>query len=216
MQLTPYFPARVSAVREREVELHFLAEDGKTYSEPFGNTTVKVIGEEIVTTLTPKIGARFPLPEGEGLIVSSDGTQVTVDQNHPLAGKTIVIELELTDLTGSVFLPKGDLPWQEDHDASLAAAKQAGKPALLVLHADWCSFCKKLFSETIPDPRITALRDRFAWLRVNSDKLAEYKKRYGQDGYPMIVLFRPDGTVAFKKEGYLDAAQLSSIMREVL
>ena len=216
LQLTPYFAAKVTAVREREVEMEFQVEDGKSFVEPFGTTSVQKSDKEIITTLTPVIGASFPLREGSGIIVASDGKTFSVDQNHPLAGKTVVIDLELTALTPAAALPGGDLPWQEDHDAALAQAKKEGKPAVLVLHADWCSFCKKLFSQTMPDPRVSALRDKFTWIKVNSDKLTEYKKIYGQEGYPMIVLFKADGSIAQKLDGYQEAAQLRAALQEVL
>jgi FKBP-type peptidyl-prolyl cis-trans isomerase 2 len=214
--LTPYFPARVTAVREKEVELEFQVEDGKSFSDTFGTTSVKKTEKEIITTLTPLIGSSFPLQEGAGTIVASDAKTFTVDQNHPLAGKNIVIELTLTGLTRAANLPAGDLPWLQEHDAGLAKAKAEGKPAVLVLHADWCGYCKKLFSETMPDPRISSLRDRFTWIKVNSDKLTEYKKLYGQEGFPMIVLFRADGTQARKLDGYQEAAALRAALLEVL
>jgi FKBP-type peptidyl-prolyl cis-trans isomerase 2 len=216
LQLTPYFSAKVIAVREREVEMEFQAEDGKSYVEPFGTTNVKMGSKEIVTTLTPVIGASFPLQEGSGIIIASDGKTFSVDQNNPLAGKTVTIDLELTALTPAATLSTAELPWLADHDAGLAAAKKEGKPAVLVLHAEWCSFCKKLFSETMPDPRITALRNSFTWIKVNSDKLTDYKKLYGQDGYPMIVLFKADGTIVQKLDGYQEAAQLRSALLEVM
>jgi FKBP-type peptidyl-prolyl cis-trans isomerase 2 len=213
--LTPYFPGKVAAVREREVDLVLLAEDGKTFSEPFGSTTIKVDGESITTDLSPVIGAIFPGQSGYGVITASDATSFTVDMNNPLAGKTVTIDLELTSLTRVADLPSGDLPWQEDHDAALAQAKKENKPVVLVLHAEWCSFCKKMFSETMPDPRISSLRDKFAWVRVNSDKLTDFKKLYGQDGYPLIVLFRGDGSVVQKLDGYKDAAVLRGALQEL-
>jgi FKBP-type peptidyl-prolyl cis-trans isomerase 2 len=216
LQLTPYFPARVTAVREKDVDLEFLVEDGKSFKEPFGATVVKMSDKGITTTLTPVIGSSFPLQGGSGIITSSDGKTFTVDQNHPLAGKTVVIDLTLNAVTQAVDLPVGDLPWQEEHDAGLAAARKSGRPAVMVLHADWCSYCKKLFSETMPDPRISSLRDQFTWIKVNSDKLSEYKKRYGQEGFPMIVLFRADGTLARTLDGYQDAAVLRAALQDVL
>jgi FKBP-type peptidyl-prolyl cis-trans isomerase 2 len=216
LQLTPYFPARVTAIREKDVDMEFQVEDGTSFSDTFGVTMVKKNEKEIVTTLSPVIGSSFPLLEGSGIITASNGETFTVDQNHPLAGKTVVIDLELTGLTSAADLPAGDLPWLEDHDAGLASTRQEGKPAVMVLHADWCGFCKKLFSETMPDPRIRSLRDRFTWIKVNSDKQTEYKKIYGQEGYPMIVLFKADGSIAQKLDGYQDASQLRAVLQEVL
>jgi FKBP-type peptidyl-prolyl cis-trans isomerase 2 len=97
--LTPYFPARVSAVSEREVELELLAENGKIITEPFGTTVIKVDGEKITTTLTPVIGGIFPEQNGYGVITSTDATSFTLDMNNPLAGKIVTIDLELSGLT---------------------------------------------------------------------------------------------------------------------
>jgi FKBP-type peptidyl-prolyl cis-trans isomerase 2 len=214
--LTPYFSAKVAAVREKDVDLLLTAENGKIYSEPFGETVITVADATITTRLKPVVGAVFPGQSGYGVITASDADSFTVDMNNPLAGKTVEIDLELSGLTAASTLPNAELPWLEDHDAALAQAKKEGKPAVLVLHADWCGFCKKLFGETMPDPRISALRDKFSWIKVNSDKLTEYKKLYGQEGYPMIVLFKADGSIAQKLDGYQEAARLRAALQEVL
>lgn len=216
VQLTPYFPARVAAVREREVDLELLAQDDKSFSEPFGTTSVRLSGDSIVTTLKPVVGGSFPVPGGSGTITASDATTFTLDLNHPLAGKTVTIDLELASLTKASDLPAGELPWQEDHDAALAQAKGEGKPAVLVLYADWCGFCKRLFGETMPDARIRALRDSFSWIKADSDKRAELQKLYGQNGFPMIVLFNPDGSVKRKLDGFQEASSLRAALQEVL
>ena len=214
--LTPYFSAKVAAVREKDVDLQVTAEHGKIYSEPFGETGITVDDATITTKLKPVVGAVFPGQSGYGVITASDADSFTVDMNNPLADKTITIDLELTGLTVASSLPSAELPWQEDHDTALAQAKKEGKPAVLVLHADWCGFCKKLFSETMPDPRISALRDKFSWIKVNSDKLTEYKKLYGQEGFPMIVLFKADGSIAQKLDGYQEAGSLRAELQNVL
>jgi FKBP-type peptidyl-prolyl cis-trans isomerase 2 len=214
--LTPYFPATVSAVREREVDLLLMAENGTSHSEPFGTTEITVSDTNITTTLKPTIGGIFPGQNGYKVVTGSDATEFTVDMNNPLAGKTVAIDLELTGLTAAAAVPPGELPWLEDHDAALAAAKKEGKPVVLILHAEWCSFCKKLFKETMPDPRITSLRDKFTWVKVNSDQLTEYKKLYGQEGFPMIVLFNADGSISQKLDGYQEASQLRAALQELL
>ena len=214
--LTPYFSAKVAAVREKEVDLLLMAENGKIYSEPFGDTGITVDDDAITTKLKPVVGAVFPSQNGYGVVTASDADSFTVDMNNPLAGKTVTIDLDLTALTAATALPTADLPWLEEHGSALDQAKKEGKPAVLVLHADWCSFCKKLFSETMPDPRIIALRDKFIWIKVNSDKLTEYKKLYGQEGFPMIVLFKADGSIAQKLDGYQEAAPLRAVLQEVM
>jgi uncharacterized protein YyaL (SSP411 family) len=105
------------------------------------------------------------------------------------------------------------ISWREDHDRALADAAKAGKPVVLVLYAEWCGWCKKLFGESLQDPRVTRLRDRFVWVKVNSNQETEYKTRYGQNGFPMIVMIRPDGSIYRKLDGFRDGAALARELR---
>ncbi len=216
IDLVPHFKAKVAEVTERDVALEFLVKSGDTFSDSYGTVTVSVAGDRITTTLKPVIGAQFPVKDGMGVIIASDGSSFTVDGNHPLAGKNIVIDLEIVSLTKTSSMQPKPIDWIEDHDLGLARAKKEGKPVVLVLYADWCGWCKKIFSESVEDPRVKNLRDRFVWAKVNSDKEKKYKQQYGQDGYPMLVLLKPDGTVAEKIEGFRDGAALSKVLKDFL
>jgi FKBP-type peptidyl-prolyl cis-trans isomerase 2 len=215
VELLPYFKSRVTEVTERDVALEFLVADGASFKDSFGTVNVAVTGDRITTTLKPLLGAPFQLKDATGIITATDGTTFTVDLNNPLAGKTIVLDLEAVSVTPAAT-QSGAVEWIDDYDAGLARAKEEGKPVFLILHADWCGWCKKTFSETIPDPRITALKDRFIWVRVNSDKEQKYKKQFGQEGFPMMVLLNHEGSVLKKIEGYRDARALSEEIRAVL
>jgi len=61
-----------------------------------------------------------------------------------------------------------------------------------------------------------ALKDRFVWVRVNSDKEQKYKQQYGQEGFPMMVLLNSEGSVLKKIDGYRDARALSEEIKAVL
>jgi hypothetical protein len=189
--------------------------DDSTFEDTFGSVAVAVSGERITTTLKPRVGAPFPLKDGAGIVSATDGLTFTVDLNHPLAGKTIVLDLEAVSIL-PISAEAGAIEWNDNHDAGLARAKQERKPVFLILHADWCSWCKKTFTETIPDPRIAALKDQFVWVRVNSDKEQSYKKMYGQEGFPMMVLLDADGGVLKKIDGYRDARALREEIKAVL
>lgn len=214
VDLLPYFKSRVTEVTESDVALEFLVADGASFNDDFGVIGVAVVGDKITTTLKARVGAPFQVKDAVGLITSTDGTTFTVDLNHPLAGKTIVMDVETVAITQ--VAQGAAIDWIDDHDAGLARAKQESKPVFLILHADWCGWCKKTFSETIPDPRIMALKDRFVWVRVNSDKDQKYKQLYGQEGFPMMVLLNADGSVLKKIDGYRDAKALSEEIKAVL
>ena len=49
--------------------------------------------------------------------------------------------------------------------------------------------------------------------RLPADRLRDYGTKYGQKGFPMIIFFQPDGTIARESAGYLDAAALREALR---
>lgn len=216
VELVPYFTSRVTEITDRDVALEFLAENGTVFEEPYGTVTVTVAGDQVTTTLKPSPGAVFPVNEGTGVISAVDGTSFTVDFNHPLAGKTVVLDVEVVSLDRASALRRQPLDWAEDYRSGLDRAQREGKPAVLVLYADWCSFCKRLLSETMEDPRVKNLRDRLVWVKVNSEQESAVKERYAQEGFPLTVLLRPDGTVAEKIDGFKDGAAFSRLLKDFL
>jgi|GEM_PF-1606586 len=216
VDLIPYFKAKVTEVEEHDVALQFQAKEGQTFSDTYGTVTVHVKEDTITTTLAPAIGAEFPLKDGVGIISATDGVTFTVDANNPLASKSVVIDFEVVSVTKKASLKTGAIQWVEGYEQGLAEGEQAKKPVFLLLYADWCGWCKKTLNETLPDPRIASLRDRFVWAKVNSDKEHKYMEMFGQNGFPMMVLLRPDGTVLKKIEGYRDAESLKGELESVL
>ena len=211
----PYLTAKVERVGEKEVTLAISATDGARFGEPYGTITTAVGPQGVTLTLIPKLGASIP-GEHPGVITASDAETFTVDANHPLAGKTITLDLELISLTKAASLQGKPVDWVGEHDAGLARAKKEGKPVFLILYADWCGWCKKTLTETIPDPRLNALKDKFVWVKVNSDKETKYKQQYGQNGYPLMLVLNPDGTLRKRIDGYRDARALKEELDGVL
>jgi FKBP-type peptidyl-prolyl cis-trans isomerase 2 len=214
--LTRYMKGRVEKIGDKDVTLAFSAKEGEIFNEPFGTVTMSVGKDNIIMKIAPKLGAHFSTGDRQGVITEIDGTSFTVDFNHPLAGKTIVVDLEVLAVTRAADLKAVPINWIENHDAGLAKAKKEGKPLFLLLYADWCHWCQKTQSETLTDPRIGRLRDKFVWMRLNSDKEQKYKQEFGQDGFPMMVILRPDGTVLKKIDGYRDAAALKAELDGVI
>jgi len=213
--LTPWVPAQVKEVTERAVQLELQLPKQERFDEPFGYLSLKSDEKYLVLTLHPRIGAAFTLEDKPGRITEVDTDSFTVDRNHPLAGVTLQLEIEAVALIPKAALPAGPPAWKEEHDAGLAAAKAAGRPALLLLYADWCSWCKKLQTETFVDPRIALRRDRLDWIRINSDKDKSYMEKYGQKGFPLVLLFNPDGSVQERIDGYADADRMAWLLDQL-
>lgn len=214
--LLPYVTARVGEVGEAEARLDISGKDGEKFEESFGTVELHVAEDTVIMKLLPRIGASFTFQGEEGRVTAVDDDSYTVDFNHPLAGRKVNLDLELLSLEKGALFMEMALPWLENHDQGLITAKFLGKPAVLVLYADWCQWCKKLFNESVQDPRVKKLKDDFVWVKVNSDKDKSFKEMYGQSGFPMIVLLNPDGTVRGKIDGFRDGAALAGELRGVL
>jgi FKBP-type peptidyl-prolyl cis-trans isomerase 2 len=208
VDMTPYVKARVGKVGDAYVELEVTAGDIKRFDEEFGSVEVRRQGDQFKVTLTPKIGAPFRTEAGVGRIIAEAAGSFIVDFNPPLAGTQASVDVKVLKMVRASELSDMQITWIEDHDKGLASARASGKPAVLVLYADWCQWCKKLLTESFPDPRIGELKDRLVWIKVDSDRFKDYGTKYEQKSFPVIVLFEADGTMAQKIEGYLDAAAL--------
>ena len=207
VSVTPYFKAAVIEVSEQFTVLDCNAVDGQRFEENFGSIEVKVDAQNISMILTPKLGANFPMEAGkQGKIVSTDGVNFTVDANNPLAGIPLTVDLEIVSVTDAPKLSSLQIQWVEDYDKGIALAKEQKKPAVLVLYADWCGFCKKFFGETVSDPRVRVLNDRFVWIKVNSDANKKYGEMYAQKGFPLIIVMNPEGQPTDRMDGFRDAA----------
>ncbi len=208
VNLTPYFTSKVVSVSDNSVTLEAQAEAGKVVASDFGDTRISVAGDEVLMTLSPVVGAPFTVMDRTGVIVEAGGESFKVDYNHPGAGKTLVLDVEvLSFLKSSAFKAK-ELAWVEDHELGIDLAGEKKKPMVLVLYAEWCGWSQRFLTETVKDPRIQAHWEDFVWVKVDSDKEKAYHELYGQTGYPLVVLLDPQGEVIKKLDGFKDARDL--------
>lgn len=208
VQANPFYPARVTAVGKDKVTLEQRPTDGSVTDGPFGQTAVRIKGETIELTLSPTIGADFEVNGEKGRIVSGDAKTFSVDRNHPLAGHAIVLDIEVLSVMGVDEMQRLFIPWLTTYPDAVEITKKAGKPCVLVLYAGWCQYSQKLLEETLFDARIMAMRDRFVWAKVDSDKDRAVKERYAQKSFPLTLVLDPDGTVIRRISGYVDAVRL--------
>jgi FKBP-type peptidyl-prolyl cis-trans isomerase 2 len=212
--LNPFFPARIVEVTEQEVLLEFRKE-GQIPESELGSVSVSMDDNNVTLTLTPVIGAHFGSNGQDGRITESDGKQFTVDFNNPLAGKSLVLDMEIVSLTKKSAFTGMEISWLEDHDKGLEVAARENKPMVLVLYSDGCPWCKRLMNQ-FRDVRIRTLKDRFVWVKVNSEKEVKYRKLYGQKGYPTIVFLDSKGQVLKEDGSYLPGPVLGRELDFVL
>ncbi len=98
-------------------------------------------------------------------------------------------------------------------DAAIAAARAAGKPAMLDFYADWCVSCQELERYTFSDPVVqTALANTVLLqsdVTANDDQDQALMKRFGLFGPPTILFFGPDGSerTNYRIVGYMKSPE---------
>jgi thiol:disulfide interchange protein len=89
-----------------------------------------------------------------------------------------------------------------------AAAKEAGRPYVVELQADWCGFCRLFERQTLADTAVRRfLQEHFLIASVDGEEGfgAELYRRYKARGYPTLLFFASDGKLLGKAVGYQDA-----------
>ena len=110
-----------------------------------------------------------------------------------------------------------DAVWLTDLPKALDQAKTEHKLVLAdFTGSDWCSWCKKLDKETLSQPEFTDYaRKNLVLLQLDypnkkpqSDELKAANKalakKYNIQGFPTLIAFKPDGSVAWQQVGYLE------------
>jgi thioredoxin-related protein len=109
-----------------------------------------------------------------------------------------------------------DAPWLTSVPQATAQAKKENKLVLLdFTGSDWCGWCKKLDAETFSQPEFAdyakknlvlvtvdfpSQKPQSAELKAANQALAD---KYHVNGYPTLIVLKPDGTVVWNQVGYL-------------
>jgi thiol:disulfide interchange protein len=106
--------------------------------------------------------------------------------------------------------------WLTSVPAAQAEAKKEHKLVMLdFTGSDWCVWCQRLDADVFSKPEF----DRYASTNLVLVQVdfpnrkpqpaalksanAALQTQYGIDGFPTLVVLKPDGTVVWKQEGYL-------------
>ena len=110
-----------------------------------------------------------------------------------------------------------DLDWQTDVPKALAQAKTDNKLVFMdFTGSDWCIWCKKMDEDTFAKPefadyakkKLVLVQLDFPNGKTQSDDLKKANKalaeKFKVEGFPTLLALKPDGTVAWRVDGYLE------------
>ena len=178
-----------------------------------------------LTALTPDSAASRKLGKGFGLLAVIYG--VTLLLGALAGGDSLTRPLVGLYAAGSGEAENRALDFRRvksvaDLETALAAAADAGRPAMLDFYADWCVSCIEMEKYTFPDPAVReALGETMllqADVTANDEQDQALLRQFGVYGPPTIIFFGADGRQreGYEVVGFMKAAEFAAHVRRAV
>ncbi len=109
-----------------------------------------------------------------------------------------------------------DLWFHGDLDAATEAAAEKNTLVFVEFYTDWCSWCRRLDSETLTNRDVRQELSKFVPVRLNAEKEgAEAARRFGVESYPTMIFVDPSGDEVERISGYLPPDRFLDEVRRI-
>ncbi|PIN69109.1 hypothetical protein COV93_06690 [Candidatus Woesearchaeota archaeon CG11_big_fil_rev_8_21_14_0_20_43_8] len=137
--------ATVTAIDDKTVTLRADPVDGTTLATPFGDAKLSITSDMITITTNPVIGDVVTTMYWSGVVNAMNSTSITIDLNHPLAGKDLEFEIEVTDIE------KADsAATTETLVAGATETTKTNKPKVLMFVMSFCPYGQQMMAVMKP------------------------------------------------------------------
>jgi thiol-disulfide isomerase/thioredoxin len=99
------------------------------------------------------------------------------------------------------------------YDQAVKESQIQQRPILVVLGAEWCSWCRKLESE-MATPAATSTLDRWVVVKVDVDASPDIAEKLNASALPALRILRSDQSLVAGREGYLPLEELTTWLDE--
>lgn len=106
------------------------------------------------------------------------------------------------------------LRWEQDFRAAAEQSRQSGRPLLVRVTADWCSYCQKMKRETFADQSIMRDISRgFIAVNVDADTNRQLVQQMRVETLPTTLVIDSNMRIVERLEGFQTPQQLSQALR---
>lgn len=113
---------------------------------------------------------------------------------------------------------RASIEWTPFSEEALAAARAAGRPAVVDFRADWCLPCVEMERTTFVDPEVLRRAEQFAMLQADVTAMSPENERlldrYRVLGVPTTIFYDRSGREQRRTVGYVPAEQFVALMDE--
>lgn len=110
-----------------------------------------------------------------------------------------------------------NVKWYTSWKDAVAESKRTRRPILIDFYADWCTYCKKMDKETIPNASVQATLSKVVCVRLNTEREGrELATKTGVGTLPTFLLTNAKGEPEGRIEGFTDAGQFNATVGSLI
>jgi FKBP-type peptidyl-prolyl cis-trans isomerase 2 len=146
------WPIKVLSVSGDNVEIEYMPTEGDTLDYDYGFETIHIAGDTLEITLTPTIGSEIMTMYGSIKITDADEDSMTVDFNHPLAGKPLTFAIKILEVTKADSVsdaPAAEAVAGDDVCSNLGITKSA-RPSVELFIMSYCPYGLQMQKAMLP------------------------------------------------------------------
>jgi FKBP-type peptidyl-prolyl cis-trans isomerase 2 len=177
-----YWNATVIEVNEEFTVLRNNPVNGSVFDFPGGNITVEFNETHVTMEFNPRINLTSKTVDGRYVtIIFSNETHMTVDYNHPFAGKALEMEIVLEEISEPI-------QWNLNLVEAFEKAENEKKPIFLLFTNISCVTCNRIEFETLTHPFVLALKDDLIWVKIDKEIQKDVAREYNVENLPVFII----------------------------
>lgn len=108
------------------------------------------------------------------------------------------------------------LKWNNDLETALALAAKHNKPVLVYFTMPQCAWCRRLDAEVLQNPEVRKRLASFVLVKLDLAVDEKAAARFRIRSTPTLLLLSPEGRETQKLEGYVEKAELLTLLIDAL